>query len=91
VNCSTIEFPSEIQRAEDCVGIAMPMVPLSWAKDGAPTIDAAVASAKSALLESFMVSSLAVMRHGTLRSFPRNMARGAVRAQLQAAGISVKE
>jgi hypothetical protein len=55
VNCFTIESPSEIQRADDLVGMEMPMVPLSCAKAGAPIIDAATPSAKSARLDSVMV------------------------------------
>ncbi len=49
--------PSEIQRAEDCVGMAMPTVPLSCAKAGAASAPTSAALARM-LLRSFIAVSL---------------------------------
>src|SRR5882672_11103006 len=45
--------PSEIQRADDLVGIAMPIVPLSWALTGTARASRPSASAASAVLNVF--------------------------------------
>jgi hypothetical protein len=46
VKAFTIDSPSEIQREDDLVGMAIPTAPLSWAKSGMAE-SAAVAPVKA--------------------------------------------
>jgi hypothetical protein len=57
----TIELPSEIQRAEDFVGIEMPIDPLLWAQAGPERLSSPTARAAAANFNAFMFVSFLII------------------------------
>src|SRR5690349_8320220 len=64
--------PSAIQRADDLVGIAMPIAPLSWAAAGCKSVVAASAATAS-IVESFFNSCLLFLGPGCRPIMPREI------------------